>query len=70
MLMAVSGHKTLSEVQRYTADADKQNSPMKRWNGLRTNYLQTRRPKLANRIRSPHKIELALPTGIEPVFQP
>lgn len=24
MLMAVSGHKTLSEVQRYTADADKQ----------------------------------------------
>ncbi len=30
-LMAVSGHKTLTEVQRYTKDADRRGSPTLEW---------------------------------------
>src|SRR5262249_40325433 len=48
-LMAISGHRTLSEVQRYTEDATGSSSPLAGWRSvetrLRTPKWQTRSPE-------------------------
>ena len=45
MLMAVSGHKTLSEVQRYTEEADKQELATEAMERLKNKQLANPAPK-------------------------
>jgi enterobacteria phage integrase len=74
-IMAITGHKTLAEVERYTRAAEQEQlarQAIKRQSGNKSGKLI--REEVAN---DPNDIEItslinhmALPTGIEPVFQP
>jgi integrase/recombinase XerD len=76
-LMAISGHKTLTEVQRYTDDADRKRlaeSGMAKRQGQSMNKRVANRPAQTGKPaakslknRGPN-FKVALPRGLEPLF--
>ncbi len=75
-IAAITGHKTLAEVERYTRAADQER--LARQAIKRQSKNKSGKPELdevANTIDELTEInslmnQMALPTGIEPVFQP
>jgi len=75
-IAAITGHKTLAEVERYTRAADQER--LARQAIERQSKNKSSKPELdevANTIDELTEInslmnQMALPTGIEPVFQP
>ena len=78
-IMAVLGHKTLSEAERYTRDADQARlalAAMRRLEAQTTNETpQTTMEKFGNggenaNENNGRRLSLALPRGLEPLFSP
>jgi|SRR5271169_117931 len=74
-IMAITGHKTLAEVERYTRAAEQER--LARQAIKRQSESRSGKPDLEEVANQENDIEiasvisrLALPTGIEPVFQP
>ncbi|NLH82608.1 MAG: tyrosine-type recombinase/integrase [Phyllobacteriaceae bacterium] len=78
-IMSILGHKTLSEAERYTRDADQlrlARAAMAKMTGQNANDIpQPVSPEFGNSAEKPNKFKVAsgkvaLPTGLEPVFSP
>jgi integrase/recombinase XerD len=78
-LMAFSGHKTLTEVQRYTTDADRKrlaDTAIAKLRDQSNNANDTNiAPRLHKQLRNISKTkdrahDVALPRGLEPLFSP
>jgi len=74
-IMAITGHKTLAEVERYTRAAEQER--LARQAIKRQSESRSGKPELREVANQESGIEIAsiishmaLPTGIEPVFQP
>jgi hypothetical protein len=73
-IMAITGHKTLAEAERYTRAAEQERlarAAIKRQSATKIGKLLEEVAKAEDEIEISSLIcRMALPTGIEPVFQP
>ncbi len=74
-IMSITGHKTLAEVERYTRSAEQERlaqRAIKRQSEHKSGKLDSEKVANSDRLIEIASIigNLALPTGIEPVFQP